>query len=205
MIKYLLFVSGLLFLGACKTPLSISSDYVLMDSVIEEHVVNLISVDYDSLKSYNTSIDVYGKYLSGVTYFKNIKDSSLRVLFTTHTGMKLLDLELHNNTCNTIFVVEQINREAVLKLLCHDFSLLTGGGEQVLLPKEIRVNSTGQSIVKQEGEKDLYYYLTPQKEVVKIIETVPSKTKIQTVFKKEQDSSLSVEHLNFKFTMKLKQ
>ena len=148
---------------------------------------------------------MYGKYFSGVTYFKNIQDSSLRVLFTTHTGMKLLDMELANNTCNTKYVVEQMDNVMVLKLLCHDFKLLTGGIDKFVHADEVRVRVQGDRIATVKGDKDVYYYLSNTNTVYKVVETVPGKTIVQTEFVKvKADSTLVVQHYNFKFKLTFK-
>jgi|GEM_PF-3900703 len=206
MIKYFLFISLLVSLGSCHRKLIIPSDYVKDLAPVEQGLVNLIAVERDSLKSYNTMVDVYGKYFSGVTYFKNIQDSSLRVLFTTHTGMKLLDMELANNTCNTKYVVEQMDNVMVLKLLCHDFKLLTGGIDSVIHADEIRLRVQGDRMAMVKADKDVYYYLSNTNAVSKIVETVPGKMIVQTEFVKDKiDSSLLiVQHYNFKFKLTFK-
>jgi hypothetical protein len=125
-------------------------------------------------------------------------------LFTTHTGMKLLDLELVNNSCNTKYVVEQMNNEIVLKLLCHDFGLLTGGGSAQLYANEVKARQDGAAVVTVKGDKDLYYYVGNKGDVSKIVETVPDRSKIQTVVQYKEDSTIQVKHFNFKFELNFK-
>jgi hypothetical protein len=198
MIKFFWCISLLLLSLACHRKLSFSSDYKAMTSKDQQAIIQLISVDQDSLKAYNTTIETYGKYFSGVTYFKNIHDSTLRVLFTTHTGMKLFDLELSDATCTTKYVIDQMNNPAVVKLLCHDFSLLTGGLTKAITPHHTVENESRERIAQLKVDKDLYYYLSSQGVVTKIVETAEGKRTIQTVLSKEEkDSSLTVKHYNF--------
>ena len=205
MIRCLLFISLIGGFCSCQRKLVIPPEYTIQSKPLEKAMESLIDVEYDSLKSYNTTVESYGKYFSGVTYFKNVKDSSLRVLFTTHTGMKLLDLELVNNSCNTKYVMEQMNNEIVLKLLCHDFTLLTQGVSDVIKPTEILSAQDGSSLILVKGDKDIYYYLTSTGKTDRVVETIAGKRKIQTVFTKQaSDSSLIVKHYNFNFKMNFK-
>lgn len=203
MTRFFLLVSIVVALScSCSRKHIIPQEYVLTNKTTLTGIKHLMDLQKDSLKSYNTTVDVYGKYFSGVSYIKNIQDSSLRVLFTTHTGMKLLDLELVNNSCNTKYVVEQMNNDIVLKLLCHDYSLLTGGTNNTLNAQEVKRTSNGAELAYIRAEKGLYYYVSNKGEVTKIVETTRDKNKIQTVFElKKEDSSLVVKHYNFKFEL----
>ena len=139
-----------------------------------------------------------------MTYFKNTQDTALRVLFTTHTGLKLLDLQLSQKGCSTVYAVEQLQNPVVLKLLCHDFGLISAIKNEVQA-SQVYTNSDGSVILVQKGEKDLYYYTTPSHSMVKVIETVPGKRKIQTeAYRELTDSSLVVKHKNFDFKLTLK-
>jgi hypothetical protein len=180
------------------------SDYTLQKENSEQKMVKFIQVKRDSLQTYATAIETYGKYLSGVTYFKNTQDTALRVLFTTHTGLKLLDLQIAKEGCSTVYAVEQLQNPVVLNLLCHDFSLISSIEEEVMA-SQVYTAANHLGVVAQKGQKDVYYYILDSGEVYKIIETVPGKNKIQTeVYEESTDSSLVVKHRNFKFKMTLK-
>ncbi|MBC7486426.1 MAG: hypothetical protein H7282_06720 [Cytophagaceae bacterium] len=203
MTKYLLLISiGLL--AACGKKHTLPSDYVLQKENAKQRLVKFIQVERDSLQTYTTSVAAYGKYFSGVTYFKNTQDTALRVLFTTHTGLKLLDLKLSQEGCNTVYAVEQLQNPVVLKLLCHDFGLISAIKDDVQA-SQVFTNADGSVIVVQKGEKDLYYYATSSNSMVKVIETVAGKRKIQTeAYRESTDSSLVVKHRNFNFKLTLK-
>ncbi|MDB5258270.1 MAG: hypothetical protein JWM14_2965 [Chitinophagaceae bacterium] len=203
MTRYLLLISiGLL--AACSKKHTLPSDYVLQKENAGQKLVKFVQVEKDSLKTYATSVAAYGKYFSGVTYFKNTQDTALRVLFTTHTGLKLLDLQLSEEGCSTIYAVEQLQNPVVLKLLCHDFGLISTIKKEVQA-SQVYTNSAGLDIVVQKGDKDLYYYTNAKNDMIKVIETVPGKRKIQTeAYRESGDSSLVVKHRNFNFKMTLK-
>jgi len=180
------------------------SDYVLQKEYTNQKLVKFIQVEKDSLQSYVTSVAAYGKYFSGVTYFKNTQDTALRVLFTTHTGLKLLDLQLSDQGCSTVYAVEQLQNPVVLNLLCHDFGLVSSIKENIQA-SDVLTNPAGSDIIVQKGKKDLYYYSNANHDMVKVVETVPGKRKIQTeAYRELSDSSLIVKHRNFNFKLTLK-
>jgi hypothetical protein len=203
MTKYLLLISIGLFC-ACSKKHTLPSDYVFQKENVKQSLVKFVQVEKDSLQSYVTSVAAYGKYFSGVTYFKNTQDTALRVLFTTHTGLKLLDLQLSEAGCSTVYAVEQLQNPVVLNLLCHDFGLLSSIRENTEA-SQLYTNQAGSVIIVQKGKKDLYYYSNAAHEMIKVVETVPGKRKIQTeAYRDISDSSLIVKHRNFNFKLTLK-
>ncbi|MDB5273555.1 MAG: hypothetical protein JWO58_1922 [Chitinophagaceae bacterium] len=203
MTRCLLLISiGLTF--SCGRKLVLPSDTLVQREQSKEVLVKFIQVERDSLQTYETAVSAYGKYFSGATYFKNTKDTALRVLFTTYTGLKLLDLELSEKGCSTIYSVEQLNNPIVLKLLCHDFGLIAGIKKEVDVTKVYNDKEGENEVLMLKGEKDLYYYTTPAHAMIKVVETVPGKTKIQTEAYRDVDSSLVVKHRNFNFKLTLK-
>lgn len=167
MTRYLLLISiGLLC--ACGKRHTMPSDYTLQKEHSKHKLVKFIQVEKDSLQTYATAIETYGKYLSGVTYFKNTQDTALRVLFTTHTGLKLLDLQIAKEGCNTVYAVEQLQNPVVLNLLCHDFSLISSIDQEVLA-SQVYTAPNHLGIVTQKDQKDVYYYILDSSEVYKII------------------------------------
>lgn len=203
MTRYLLLISiGLSC--ACGKKHVLPSDYVLQKENTNQRLIKFIQVEKDSLQSYNTAVAAYGKYFSGVTYFKNTQDTALRVLFTTHTGLKLLDLQLSDQGCSTVYAVEQLQNPVVLNLLCHDFGLLSSIKENIEA-SQLLTSQGGSEIMVQKGKKDVYYYSNAAHEMTKAVETVPGKRKIQTeAYREWSDSSLVVKHRNFNFKLTLK-
>lgn len=203
MTRYLLLIS-MVVLASCGKKHTVPSDYVLQKQNATQGLVKFIQVERDSLQTYATAVSAYGKYFSGVTYFKNTQDTAMRVLFTTHTGLKLLDLQLSKEGCRTVYAVEQLQNPVVLKLLCHDFELISAIKNEVQAT-QVYSNPAGSSIVVLKGEKDLYYYTTSSNNMIKVMETVPGKKKIQTeAYRELTDSSFVVKHRNFNFKLTLK-
>jgi hypothetical protein len=76
---------------------------------------------------YNASIDVVGKHISGLLLIKNMPDSSTRIVFTNEAGVKFLDFEFRDNNRFTVhYILKQMNKKPVIRLLQNDFSLMLG-------------------------------------------------------------------------------
>lgn len=205
MIRYLLLISIALNC-ACARKLTLSETYKqvpLQGGKDALPFYKFIEVEKDSVKTYHTAISSYGKYFSGISYFKNTADTSLRVLFTTYTGLKLLDLRLSPKGCECMYAMEQLNKPVVLNLLCHDYSLVSGF-EHELKANEQRENSAGERILIQRKDKDLYYFADRENRQQRAVEAVAGKRKIQTEAYRNSDASLTVRHYNFNFKLDLK-
>ncbi len=73
-----------------------------------------------------TSIDLYGHSVDGLTVFEAKDSATVRILFTTVGGPKLLDLEITPKGYRTIYAIKKLDRKVVLKALQEDFALLSG-------------------------------------------------------------------------------
>lgn len=71
---------------------------------------------------YTTSVDVYGKHISGLLLFKTMPDSAIRIVFTNEAGISFFDFEFRRDGK---FLVHQIigalNKKVVVNLLRKDF------------------------------------------------------------------------------------
>lgn len=204
MTRFLLLISMCILL-ACGKKHTVPSNYIIqpVKSNTDQVLLRFVQVEKDSLQTYATAIDTYGKYFSGVTYFKNTQDTAMRVLFTTHTGLKLLDMQLNADGCSTVYAVEQLQNPIVLNLLCHDFGLISSFQEKIRA-HEVYENQFSDKILVQKGQKDLYFYTTASGALTQLFETVPGKKKIQTeALASKEDSSIVVKHRNFNFKLTL--
>jgi hypothetical protein len=76
---------------------------------------------------YAASIDVVGNHISGLLFFKQMPDSSWRVVFTNEVGVTFLDMGLSAEDPAKVYsVVKQLDRKAVLKTIQKDFELVIG-------------------------------------------------------------------------------
>lgn len=99
---------------------------------------------------YDANVDVMGNHISGLMLFKQMPDSSMRVAFTSKTGLKFLDFEFSpNGEFTPHYVIENLNRKVVIEALKEDF--------EVLLMKSLE-----EWPILSYSESELYYYAVPR-------------------------------------------
>ena len=74
---------------------------------------------------YSTQVDVLKHHLSGLLFFKQMPDSSLRVVFANETGFKFFDFEFQaDGGFVKHYMLPKMDKKAVVKTLRGDFELV---------------------------------------------------------------------------------
>jgi hypothetical protein len=74
---------------------------------------------------FDATVDVVGNHISGLILFKKMPDGSMRVAFTSKTGLKFFDFEFKpNGDFHVYYVIEQLDKKAVIKTLRKDFEVI---------------------------------------------------------------------------------
>lgn len=73
---------------------------------------------------YRTQIDVLGKHLSGLLFFKKQPDSSYRVVFTNEMGLNFFDFHFAEHKFEVLHCIGQLNKKAVINQLHKDIGFL---------------------------------------------------------------------------------
>ncbi len=73
---------------------------------------------------YKAEITLYRKKFGGLLLVKNMPDSSYRIVFTTETGIKLLDFELKKSGFKLLYCIDKLNRPSVVSTIATDIQLL---------------------------------------------------------------------------------
>ncbi|HEX3386567.1 MAG TPA: hypothetical protein VHS53_15310 [Mucilaginibacter sp.] len=162
---------------------------------------------------YKAEIDVVGHHLSGLLFIKTlpdstIRDSTIRMVFSTETGFKFFDFGFGpDGGFKVFYVVKQMNKKAVIKTLKKDFEL-------ILLPQK-----DYKSAYLRKDDSNLYYifprpkgtfcYITDLKSTeMKIMEiSSPYKPIVQAIAKGAPNGipdTIGISHKNFNFTIGLK-
>jgi len=81
------------------------------------------SKDFDKAM-FKVSLEVKGKYLTGIALIKKTSDTSFHFSFANEIGMTYFDLELWKDAYRSDFVFGPLNKRAFLKILQHDFRIL---------------------------------------------------------------------------------
>lgn len=73
---------------------------------------------------FKAEITLYRKKFGGLLLVKNMPDSSYRIVFTTETGIKLLDFELKKSGFKLLYCIDKLNRPSVVSTIATDIQLL---------------------------------------------------------------------------------
>ncbi|RZK17508.1 MAG: hypothetical protein EOO56_17840 [Hymenobacter sp.] len=157
---------------------------------------------------YRTQIDVVGKHLSGLLFFKKQPDDSYRVVFTNEMGLNFFDFHFAEHKFEVLHCIEQLNRKPVINQLHKDigFLLLTD-----LDFAQGQVFTHGQQkYYTFTGPQETTTYLTDaQTRVLSRIENAsPRKLKVTVSLTRPvagMPDSVFIDHKLFPFTIALKQ
>jgi len=74
---------------------------------------------------YKTSVDVFGKHISGLLIMKFMPDSSTRVVFSNEMGFSFFDFGFLPDSGFKVYqIVPQMNKKGLIKTLRKDFELV---------------------------------------------------------------------------------
>ncbi|MBU2951270.1 hypothetical protein KO493_11230 [Tamlana agarivorans] len=151
---------------------------------------------------YKATITIYDKVFGGIFIVKKIELDHHRVVFTTEMGNKILDFTFNKGAFEVNFILEDLNRKLLVKLLKKDFKVLIS---ENLVPQATYKNK--KELVSQTFiDHDAYFYFgTPI--IHKIVRTNRGKEKVVFTFSEISDNiaqQIQIQHLNIKFKMLLK-
>lgn len=155
---------------------------------------------------YRTQVNVLKQHLSGLLFFKQMPDSSLRVVFSNEMGFKFFDLEFTNNGGFVKhYMMPKMDKAVVVNTLRRDFELV------LLRPSLV------QASVLQEGAyryvavptaKGHNYYITDTACTrLERIEKASVRKPVVKVwmqhYRNGVPDSIRIEHQNFRFNISL--
>lgn len=80
----------------------------------------------NQLLKYNMTVDFMRKHFSGMLLVKQTGEDTCRILFNTHFGLSLFDLEITRDSLLVHHCIEPLKKNKILSLLQRDFSVLFG-------------------------------------------------------------------------------
>ncbi|WPV69803.1 hypothetical protein [Chitinophaga sp. LS1] len=155
---------------------------------------------------YSTQVDVMKHHLSGLLFFKQMPDSSQRVVFANEMGFKFFDFEFtKDGQFIKHYMMDKMDKKAVVKTLRGDFEL-------VLLHPDLR-----QATVKKDDKfryvvvptaKGNNYYITDTtctklERVEKSSSRKPVVKAWLTDYKNGVPDTILIRHQGFKFNISL--
>jgi hypothetical protein len=201
-IRFLLFSLLLIFSGC-------ASDYKgLKATTVDQTCLDKIKPVALTTAWYSASIDVVGKHISGLLLIKEMPDQSKRIVFTNEAGVTFFDFGFYlNHDFKAHYVIRQLDKKAVVRLLRDDFALLLG------IPFENPVWRSWQ--LKDEryfgvSEKNQNHYFITDKDCSSLqrLESASKRKKKLTISlvgnDLRQPDSIILQHYTFAMKIKLK-
>jgi hypothetical protein len=157
---------------------------------------------------YSTQVNIIGNHLSGLLVIKTMPDSSIRIVFTSEMGLSFFDFEFSSNgDFKAHYIIERMNRKAVIRTLRQDFELVLMRG---LKEQEATIFKNIDRIYYAfPQEKGSNYYITDPSctELFGIEKASKRKAIVKVVMTDYRDrvpDTIGIMHTNFQFSIGLK-
>lgn len=198
------FLTSILFLLLFSCSLPTTKGYLeksVSKNIIENNYFSSEKTDY----IYKAKIHIYNKNFGGILIIKKTGADQHRIVFTTEFGNKIFDFENTNGTFKVKYVLEELNKKAILGTLQNDF--------YILVKQFIKVNkefdSAKEIIFRSNYDKDYdlyYFWLKEDMQLFKIVKS--SKTKEKVIFDLQEINNniatkIDILHQNFKLKIHL--
>lgn len=185
------------------------SDYKALVAVaVDQNCVSKFRPTGIETSWFDAGVDVTGKHISGLLLIKNMSDSSDRVVFTNEAGVKFLDFEWKKDgTFKVYYVIDQLDKRAVVNLLKNDFELILGVPFKATSWKAW---NNGKEIFFGTVQKNETYYFITDKDCASLlrIESGSDKKRKVTVRSygrnRQQPDSIHLQHHTFDMKIILK-
>lgn len=126
--KNLLFVSIAFFClltTSCASSIRSSCGQAETASLTRSDILPVI-VATDSLQTFDMEISFLGKHLNGIMFVKRQDPETVRIVINSYFGMSMGDFELRTDTFVVHYVLDAMNKPAMINLFRNDFELLFG-------------------------------------------------------------------------------
>lgn len=150
-------------------------------------------------------IDLYKHYFSGIFALKSEPEEKYRMVLMSEVGITLLDISFTSKDFQVNYCVEPLQKKAILKLLYHDFLLLTESPKpEELEPTKNHEKKRELTIYKNMNCRD-FYYLEDGKMVEIVSKAFLNRTHIQfSEMEIGPANSIQIQHKPVKLGIMLK-
>lgn len=123
----------------------------------------------DGVNKFNLQVDIASHHFSGLLLVKQTPSRDCRMVFTTHFGMRVFDLEFAADSLYVHYCMEPVKKDKIIRLLKHDFSELLG--REVSAPRRVYADrkTEGKKILVYEMEPSVCYLVNQEKNVIEKI------------------------------------
>lgn len=157
---------------------------------------------------YRTQIDVVGKHLSGLLFFKKQPDGSFRVVFTNEMGLNFFDFHFSNQQFEVVHCIEQLNKKPVINQLHKDIGFLLMTDLDYSQGKVLTKDKQNYYLFTARKETTVYITDSNTKEILRIENASARKPKVVVSLTRQNagmPDSVFIDHKLFNFTIGLKQ
>ncbi|MBA3827668.1 MAG: hypothetical protein H0X33_01920 [Taibaiella sp.] len=155
---------------------------------------------------YTAYIDVTSHHLSGLLYFKAMQDSSVRIIFTSETGVKFFDFGFESDGhFKKYFILPKMDKKIVVNALKKDMELVLMKN----ITKRVVIFSDSTFIYyRVKADKGYVYYVTLQCQELERIERASKRRTVVVAQMQDYNngvpSTIKITHQNFRFNILLK-
>jgi len=155
---------------------------------------------------YSTQVDVLKHHLSGLLFFKQMPDSSLRVVFANEMGFKFFDFEFtRDGGFVKHYMLPKMDKKAVVKTLRGDFELVLLRPD--LSAAHVMQDSAYRYVVVPTARGNNYYLTDAACTKLERIEKSSSRKPVVKVWLGQYvagvPDSINIRHQGFKFNISL--
>jgi len=198
--KLLLLISWCVFTVSCSTQQNFSKTE---NSSIHSSFIPIFGTDATEA-IFRGTIDVSGKYFSGIFVFKKLADNKFRAVLMSEVGMTLLDMSFTHKDFYVNYCIEPLSKKGLFKLMYHNFKLTLDEPARQNLKRKKNLDIDVKTMVyKKKDSRDFYYFADGT--VTKIMsKTLYNKTEIQ--FKGLNDGkadAIQIQHWPVKLRIEL--
>jgi hypothetical protein len=155
---------------------------------------------------YSTQVNILKHHLSGLLFFKQMPDSSLRIVFSNEMGFKFFDFEFDKQGHFTKhYLLAKMDKKAVVKTLRQDFELVLL--QPALQNAQVATDNHYRYIVVP-TEKGNNYYITDTActQLVRIEKSSKRKPAVKVWmehYKNGVPDTINIQHQHFNFNISL--
>ena len=198
-LQIFLFLNSIVFLFSCSSTKGFDKQEDLETTQIEALHGNRFTS-----AMYSAKIDIGEKHFSGLFYFKNLEDSTKRIVFLTQFGLNLLDLEYKNHSFEVKNCKDFLNKKLIINTLKKDFKLLIDNPQKIR--KLTKYINKEEQIIKYQTKEGVYFYSLKDGEINNIVQRKGfSHIELKTSGRKENlPSSIEIINKRINLTIRLK-
>lgn len=154
---------------------------------------------------YKAQMEAYGRNFGGILIVKKINTHHHRLVMTTEFGSKLLDFEFKDDEFIKNFVIPDLDRKFIIKILKNDFRLLIK--EDILATKQFEKEDNRIFQEEEGNRKNFYFFSKDTENLNQIVHATRRKEKVTIDFSpesKEIADRIYIKHHSIKLEINLK-